>query len=365
MDWADRLRSDGRDVEARAQLRTAFALACRYGYHSRTGRIVADLAALGDHVVAAPDLIGRLTGQELAVAARMAGGASVAEAAAELFLSVQTVEQDLREVCRKLGVTELGDLAAALAGDVGGQHDPAEHPGWFIGALGQCRIRRDCEELPVPAGRAGTLLHLLVALGGSSPVDEVIEHLWPEVDPDVGRVRIRNVLTRLRRAIGDVVLRDGDALVLGPAVRVDVLEFRAEASEAMRAAAAGDDEATKLAVAAVRWYGGDLLPEARYEPWAEAPRGRLRRRYLELLDLLAADARRSERWDEVARYVELAIETDPDDHDRYLAAAAARLRQGRRSTALRWCRRAREAAAELGVPSPAGIDDLEVAALVG
>jgi DNA-binding SARP family transcriptional activator len=97
-------------------------------------------------------------------------------------------------VCRVLGVTAPEDLAARLAGDGGA----GSKVGWFISILGRCRVRRDGVDLPVPAGRAGTLLQLLATLGDRATLDEVIEHLWPEVDAEVGRTRIRNVLTRLR-----------------------------------------------------------------------------------------------------------------------------------------------------------------------
>lgn len=357
IDWAARMRRVGRDVEARDQLLKAFSVARRTGFHARTPAIVAALAELGDRVVASSDELGLLTGQELAVASSIAAGATVPGAAAELFLSPQTVERELAEACRKLGVATPADLAARLV-----DHDPPPRAGWAVTVLGSCGVRRDGVDVPVPPGRAGTLVQLLAALGGRAPVDEVIEHLWPEVDPDVGRVRLRNVLSRVRHALGDCVERRGDVLALADGIAVDAVTFLVEAEAALAAASHDETAAAERAEAALRLYGGPLLPDAAYEPWATEPRERLWRRYLQLLDLLAGRAQRDQRWDDAARFLELAIEAEPDDHDRYVVTAEVRLRQGRRSSAVHLCRRARERAAELGVPPPAGLAALERAA---
>jgi hypothetical protein len=49
------------------------------------------------------------------------------------------------------------------------------------------------------------LLILLPIVRLPLPIDVVIEDLWPEVPRDVGRRRIRNVLTRVRVTCGDLV----------------------------------------------------------------------------------------------------------------------------------------------------------------
>jgi len=352
VDWADRLRCDGRVEEARRQLHEAYALARRSGFHGRTPAIVSGLAGAGERVVVQPDELARLTGQQLAVATSVAAGASIAEAASELFLSPQTVERELLDACRALGVTSADDLAARLhgaPGDAGGEAHCS------LQVLGGCSIRHDGVDVRLPPGRPGTLLQLLAVHGGRATVDQAIEQLWPEVDPDVGRVRLRNVVSRVRRVVGDCLQRQGEVLQLAPDVVVDAARFRAAADDAL---ARRDPEA---AAAAVRLYGGPLLPELPYEPWVDGPRRGLQRRYLQLLDLLAAHARAEQRWGDAARYLELAIEAEPDDHERYVAAADARLRQGRRSTARHLCRLARDRAADLGVPPPPSLAGVEAA----
>ena len=67
-----------------------------------------------------PAAASALTGQELAVAAAVARGASNREVADELFLSPRTVEYHLSNVYRKLGVHGRSALASTLSasGDV-------------------------------------------------------------------------------------------------------------------------------------------------------------------------------------------------------------------------------------------------------
>ena len=96
-------------------------------------------------------------------------------------------------------------------------------------------------------------------------------------------------------------------------------------------------------------YRGDLLPGDRYEPWAAEPRERLRLRYLELLDLLAAQAEASGEADEAARLVQRAIGSEPYDEERYLRLAALFAEQGRSGSARAALRRAREMLAELDI----------------
>jgi DNA-binding CsgD family transcriptional regulator len=59
-----------------------------------------------------------LTGQEQAVACRVAAGASNREVAAELFLSPSTVDYHLRKVFRKLGISSRHELVRVVANEV-------------------------------------------------------------------------------------------------------------------------------------------------------------------------------------------------------------------------------------------------------
>ena len=150
------------------------------------------------------------------------------------------------------------------------------------------------------------------------------------VDPATGRGRLRNLLNRLRRACGAAHrARRG-----GPAARARASRSTPTPSSAPPRRAGGPrGGAGGLARTALARYSGDLLPADRYAPWAAEPRERLRQRYLELLDALAADARERGDLDEAVRLLERGIAAEPLDEARHLAAAELLLRQGRRGAA--------------------------------
>ena len=128
-----------------------------------------------------------------------------------------------------------------------------------------------------------------------------------------------------------VVLR-GDTVALGPETEtvVDVVEFEALARRAL----ADADVTTARAALAV--YGGDLLPDDRYEDWAEERREQLR---LHHLDLLRLDG----QWETV-------VELDPSDEVAHLALMRRHAANGDRHAALRQFERMdRALRRELGV----------------
>ena len=135
--------------------------------------------------------------------------------------------------------------------------------------------------------------------------------------------------------------------------------FLREAAEAL---AADGVRREALARAAVGRYGGELLPGDRYAAWAAAPREELRRRLLDLLDLLADEARERGELDEAIRLLDQgiahrAVRRGALPGVRGAAAAAAPPRQRPQPRRPRG-RAARLAApAALAAPRPAGGGD--------
>ncbi len=184
------------------------------------------------------------------------------------------------------------------------------------------------DRTPAP-GNPATLVKLL-ALHGSMTADEVLDRLWPDADVSTARSRLRNTLNRLRSRSGEVVERRAELLELSASVVSDVAGFERAAAEAL---AAPRHRRAGLARRAVARYAGDLLPGDRYEDWAAGPRERLRRRYLSLVDLLAADAEERGDLDEAIRQLDVAIACEPLDDSRPTHAARLLLSQGRRASA--------------------------------
>jgi DNA-binding CsgD family transcriptional regulator len=100
---------------AREDLREALELAWRCGATALAAQARAALVAAGARP-RSPVRTGAqaLTGAEARTARLAAAGASNREIAAELYLSLKTVEQHLTRAYRKLGVRGRADLAPAL-----------------------------------------------------------------------------------------------------------------------------------------------------------------------------------------------------------------------------------------------------------
>lgn len=198
-----------------------------------------------------------------------------------------------------------------------------------------------------PTGVPAMVIKAL-AIKGAMHVEELLELLWPEVEPATGRTRLRSVLARLRRSCGDIVERRDDSLTLAAGTHVDAAVFSERAGRAMVWADQGD--AVNLAREAWSLFRGELLPFDTYVDWTAGPRERIRHRAVAVLDLLADDAAARGRPLEATAYLERAVELQPYDEDRYLFAAELLYQLGRRGRALLMLERARAVAAELGMP---------------
>ncbi|MBL0419898.1 AAA family ATPase [Ramlibacter sp. AW1] len=189
-------------------------------------------------------------------------------------------------------------------------------------------------------GRRATQLLELLSLQPQRSLlhDEVVEALWPHLSPGAGSANLRKAAHHARRYVGTpdaLVLRGGRVFLLpGRGVDCDAEHFERAADHAL---SRGDPQACRDAL---ELYRGELLPDARYEPWAEQPRQRLRDKYLRLL--------------RQAGQLERLVQEEPADEAAHLALMEAELAAGRRTAALRWWAHLRDhLQASLGVaPGP-------------
>jgi DNA-binding SARP family transcriptional activator len=167
---------------------------------------------------------------------------------------------------------------------------------------------------------------------------QLMEALWPESEPGAAGTNLRKALHFARLALADerAIVNEHGVLVLAPEATVgtDVESFEAAARRALETG----DAATCRDAAEL--YRGDLLPEDLYESWTIEPRGRLRRRYL---DVLRAGA----LWDRLS-------EEDPTDEQATRELMRMHLEAGERREAIRRFERLREVLRDqLGVgPDP-------------
>ena len=112
--YGEWLRRNRRRTEARAQLRAALRAFETAGAMSWAERARTELRAAGESVTPAedrPELLARLTPQELQVARLAATGLTNRDIGAQLFLSPRTVGYHRYKVFPKLGISTRADLA--------------------------------------------------------------------------------------------------------------------------------------------------------------------------------------------------------------------------------------------------------------
>lgn len=213
--------------------------------------------------------------------------------------------------------------------------------------LGRFSVTRPGEDR-TPKGKPAQVLKVLASSGRSLHWEQLVEALWPSSNAKNARVRLRNVLSRLRAQAGPVVVRRGDMVAIAPGVSIDAEEFEALARRAL--AAAGTADGPRLARQAMEHYRGDLLPEDRYAEWTLEPRERLRRRFRALLDLVLADARARGDREEALLLLERALAVEPEDEHLGLDVVTLLIELGRQAAALRLLERIEASMETLGLP---------------
>jgi len=187
---------------------------------------------------------------------------------------------------------------------------------------------------------AAALVKLLaVTPGHRMHREQLIEVLWPELDQAAGARRLTKALHFARRALaaGQVRLRDDLLSLKGHDLWVDIDAFEA-------AALRGDTEA------ALALYTGDLLPENRFDQWADLRRVQVRASVVRLL--LSQGIDREARGDHrgaVASFERL-VGIDPVHEEAYARLMRLAAVDGERHVAVRWYGRLVESLrVELGV----------------
>jgi DNA-binding SARP family transcriptional activator len=187
----------------------------------------------------------------------------------------------------------------------------------------------DGRTLELPPGMPGELVRMLAVHEHGLPVDVVLDTLFRDAPADAARQRLRQVLTRLRAALGEIVVREEDRVRLAPAW-VDVREFLVAGN---RVRGAQGQRAVLFAYAALALHGGNLMPDDVYAEWAQETRDEVTYRHLAMLDLVAADASSRGSHHEAITALEAALAEDPEEPSRHTAIAEHLRALGRNQTA--------------------------------
>jgi DNA-binding SARP family transcriptional activator len=214
----------------------------------------------------------------------------------------------------------------------------------------------------VPPGNPQRVVGVVVANGGSATFDQLSEAMWPGEDVDVSRARLRNVLLRLRRAVGDVVVRSGSGVRLSDDLACDLLEFERMGMDALSSARADPELAGRIAAEAVKAGEGTAFAGFEYEEWAITARRHAEQRMLGLLDLLSVQAEDAGDLPAAQALAERALRLDRYTDSRYVRLAELLTLQHRVAAAIAVLDDAAEVAREIGGALPTSLtrrrDDL-------
>jgi DNA-binding SARP family transcriptional activator len=213
-------------------------------------------------------------------------------------------------------------------------------------------VEDDGKVVDVPAGNPQRLVGVVVANGGMATLDQLADAIWPGDDVETTRTRLRNVLLRLRRGAGGVVVRTGSGVRLAPGVRCDLYEFEQLATDALATARTDPEVAGHLAARAVTLAEGTVFAEFEYEEWALSARRSVEHQLIGLLDLLSVQAEDVGDLALAQALAERALRFDRYTDSRYVRLAELLTMQGRSAAALAVLEDAAEAARELGASLP-------------
>lgn len=152
---------------------------------------------------------------------------------------------------------------------------------------------------------------LLVHRGAWFHREQIVEQLWPELEPEAAFRDFRVALNAVCRALEPerprgtppfFACRRGALYGLNPAAQI-----RVDADEFERLAGADDEGALRRALTL---YEDDYLTECLYEDWPAAKRQRLRELYQVAAERLARRLLRSGRWEEVFPLCEAILARD-------------------------------------------------------
>jgi ATP/maltotriose-dependent transcriptional regulator MalT/DNA-binding SARP family transcriptional activator len=213
-----------------------------------------------------------------------------------------------------------------------------------IQTLGPFRVIRDGVLIPNTewkSKKARDLLKILVARRRPTPRDQLMDLLWPGVDPGVAGNRLSVLLSTVRdvlqpRPIGEGPLTtDGSVSLNRAQVSVDVEDFLTRATAALDADRGRGPGATAQLAAAVTAHTGDFLEEDSLQEWAVGLAEEVRATYIALLRALSARLRDAGDTDAVVRYTLRLLAQDPYDEEAYLTLVAVLLDVGRLGEARR------------------------------
>lgn len=230
------------------------------------------------------------------------------------------------------------------------------HPGYQlrVQTLGEFRVWRGRQEISPTEWRrekARRLFQLfLTHRNRMLDRDQILEALWPDLDPETARRDFKVALSTLCKVLepgrpegvpSAYILRDGSRYGLRPGADLwlDVEELERLIAEGDHLLARDPEGALKRYRQALALYQGDYLEDCLYEDWCSEERERWVALYLRTADRVAELLAGQEAWEEVLALGQEVLSRDPYWEPAYRWMMLAYARTGRRAQAARVFRR--------------------------
>jgi DNA-binding SARP family transcriptional activator len=257
---------------------------------------------------------------------------------------------------RKQGIHS--DYANNLLSQLG-LADVESHPGYQLRVqmLGPFRVWRGEEEVALNEWRrekARQLFQLLLTRrNGLLDRDQILETLWPALDPEAARRDFQVALSTLyrvlepdlsRREPSAYVLRDGTLYGLRPEADLwlDAERFERLVAEGDTAYGQAPRAARDHYLEATHLFRGDYLQDCLYDEWPSEERERLLTLYLRTADRLARILVELEAWEEAIEICQSILARDDCWEQAYRLMMTAHIKMGNRAQALRAYQRCAE-----------------------
>lgn len=226
------------------------------------------------------------------------------------------------------------------------------HPGYRlrVQTLGAFRVWRGAQEIASDEWereKTRQLFHLLLTYRGRLlDREQIVDLLWPELDPETGPRDFKVALSTLYRVLeprrkrgapSAYVLRDGSLYGLRPEADLwlDAERFERLVGEGNRVFESDPQAGMACYRQALDLYQGEYLQERLYEDWCSEERERLLALYLRAADRMARVLVEREAWEEAIKVCRSILLRDDCWEQAYRSLMVAYAQQGNRVQALR------------------------------
>jgi DNA-binding SARP family transcriptional activator len=159
------------------------------------------------------------------------------------------------------------------------QSHPSQVRSLRVKLLGGFYLWRDAEPVQTP-GNAQRLI-AFVALNSPARRDFVAGRLWPDAQERRAKGSLRTCIWQLQRSCPGILWSEGENLLLGCTVQVDVIDLKHRALQILQ-----DPSSAALSDLSCELTGGELLP-GWYDEWVLVERERSRQLRLHALEAAA------------------------------------------------------------------------------